>query len=80
MEDLTSSKRRKELAAARKIGMYLCRRYTTESLESIGKSFGRSHSSVLYAVNDLTKVMEKDGKIKRQVEHVSHRLDASCLS
>ena len=80
MEDLRSSKRRKELSAARKVGMYLCRRYTTESLESIGKSFGRSHSSVLYAINDLTKVMEKDGKIKRQVEHVSHRLDASCLS
>ncbi len=80
MEDLRSSKRRKELSAARKVGMYLCRRYTTESLESIGKSFMRSHSSVLYAINDLTKLMQKDSKIKRQVEHVSHRLDASCLS
>ncbi|MDR3569844.1 MAG: chromosomal replication initiator protein DnaA [Syntrophobacteraceae bacterium] len=79
MEDLRSSKRRKELSAARKVGMYLCRRYTTESLESIGKSFRRSHSSVLYAINDLTRLMEKDSKVKRQVEHVSHRLDASCL-
>jgi chromosomal replication initiator protein len=80
VEDLKSSKRRKELAAARKIGMYLCRRYTTESLESIGKSFRRSHSSVLYAINDLTKGMENDHKIKRQVEHISGRLDASCLA
>lgn len=80
LEDLRSAKRRKELAVARKVGMYLCRRYTTESLESIGKSFRRSHSSVLYAINDLTKAMQKDNKIKRQVEHVSHRLDASCLS
>jgi chromosomal replication initiator protein len=80
VEDLKSSKRRKELAAARKIGMFLCRRYTTESLESIGKSFRRSHSSVLYAINDLTKGMENDNKIKRQVEHISGRLDASCLS
>lgn len=80
MEDLRSAKRRKELSAARKVGMYLCRRYTTESLQSIGKSFGRSHSSVLYAINDLTKAMQKDNKIKRQVEHVGHRLDVSCLS
>jgi chromosomal replication initiator protein len=80
MEDLKSSKRRKELAVARKIGMYLCRRYTTESLDSIGKSFRRSHSSVLYAVNDLVKELENTGgKIKRQVEYVSRRLDASCL-
>ena len=80
MEDLRSAKRRKELTSARKVGMLLCRRYTTESLETIGKSFRRSHSSVLYAINDLTKAMQKDSKVKRQVEHVSHRLDASCLS
>ncbi len=79
MEDLRSSKRRKELAAARKIGMYLCRRYTTESLESIGRSFLRSHSSVLYGINVLSKELEKSGKVKRQVEHISRRLDASCL-
>jgi len=80
LEDLRSSKRRKEFTAARKIGMFLCRRYTTESLESIGRSFQRSHSSVLYAINDLAKGMEKDNKIRRQVEHISGRLDASCLA
>jgi chromosomal replication initiator protein len=79
LEDLRSSKRRKELTEARKIGMYLCRRYTTESLESIGRSFKRTHSSVLYAINDLAKGMDKDNKIKRRVEHISRRLDASCL-
>lgn len=80
VEDLRSSKRRKEFAAARKIAMFLCRRYTTESLESIGRSFGRSHSSVLYAINDLAGELQKDSKIRRLVEHVSRRLDASCLA
>ncbi len=80
VEDLRSSRRRKELGAARKIGMYLCRRYTTESLDSIGKLFGRSHSSVLYAINELTKALDNpDGKLKRQVDYISRRLDASCL-
>lgn len=81
MDDLRSSKRRKELALARKIGMYLCRRYTSESLNTIGRSFKRSHSSVLYAINGLAKEMDRsEGKLKRQVEFISHRLDASCLS
>jgi chromosomal replication initiator protein len=79
VEDLKSSKRRKELSAARKIAMYLCRRYTTESLESIGRSFGRSHSCVLYAINNLTNALQNDIKTRRQVEHISRRLDASCL-
>ena len=58
----------------------VCRRYTTESLDYIGKSFNRSHSSVLYAINELTKELDRsDGKINRQVEFISRRLDASCL-
>lgn len=81
MEDLTSSSRRQELAMARKIAMYLCRQYTTESLNSIGKSFRRTHSSVLYAVNGMNKEMQdKNSKLKRQVEYVSRRLETSCLS
>jgi chromosomal replication initiator protein len=82
LDDLKSPCRRKELAMARKIAMYLCRQYTTESLVSIGKAFKRTHSSVLYAVNGLGKEMaaEKSSKMKRQVEYVSRRLETSCLS
>lgn len=82
LEELKSPSRRKELAMARKVAMYLCRQYTTESLISIGKAFQRTHSSVLYAVNGLGKEMasEKSTKLKRQVEYVSRRLETSCLS
>lgn len=81
LEDLRSPSRRQELAMARKIAMYLCRHYTTESLESIGRSFLRSHSSVLYAVNGLNREMkDKNSKWKRHVEYVSRRLETSCLS
>lgn len=80
MDELRSASRKKEIALARKIAMYLCRQYTTESLNSIARSFRRSHSSVLYAVNGLSRQMtEKNGKLRRQVEYVSRRLDRSCL-
>lgn len=79
--ELKSPSRRKDLAVARKIGMYLCRKYTSESLTSIGRSFKRNHSTVMYAVNDLTKeISEKNGKLKRQLDHVIRRLETSCLS
>jgi chromosomal replication initiator protein len=81
LEELSSKSRRKELATARKIAMYLCRQYTTQSLVAIGQSFKRSHSSVLHAVNDLSEEMKDQGsKLKRQVEYVIRRLETSCLS
>lgn len=81
IEDLNSRSRHKEIATARKIAMYLCRHYTSQSLASIGQSFNRSHSSVLYAVNDLSKEMKVQGsRLKRQVEYVIRRLETSCLT
>jgi chromosomal replication initiator protein len=81
VDDLRSPSRRQELAAARKIAMYLCRQYTTESLQTIGKSFKRAHSTVLHAVNGLAKQLEdKNGKWKRQVDYVSRKIETSCLT
>jgi chromosomal replication initiator protein len=81
LDELHSKSRRKEIATARKVAMFLCRRYTTQSLVSIGQSFKRSHSSVLHAVNDLSNEMKEQGsKLKRQVEYVIRRLETSCLS
>ncbi|NLI83180.1 MAG: chromosomal replication initiator protein DnaA [Deltaproteobacteria bacterium] len=80
-EDLVSKSRKKELALARKVGMYLCRQYTSESLECIGGAFKRSHGSILYAVNGIAREMEDDNsKLKRQVEYLRRRLEISCLS
>ncbi len=81
MEQLASPQRRKDIALARKVAMYLARRYTTESLNAIGKFFKRSHSSVLYAVNGVSKDIDgKNNRLKEQVEYVSRRLEKSCLS
>jgi chromosomal replication initiator protein len=80
VDDLRSPSRKRDLAVARKVAMYICRKYTNESLVAIGKSFKRSHISVLYAVNGLTKDMEANAKLKRQVEYVIRRLETSCLT
>jgi len=81
LEELNSKSRRKEIATARKIAMYLCRQYTTQSLASIGQSFKRSHSAVLHAVTEMSAEMKEQGsKLKRQVDYVVRLLETSCLS
>lgn len=81
VEDLVSNSRKREIATARKIAMYLSRKYTAESLNSIGKSFHRGHTSVLYAVNMTSKSLDdNNSKLKRELDYVSRRLQTSCVA
>ncbi len=80
VDDLRSATRSKQLSLARHMGMYLCRRYTSDSLASIGKAFGRSHSTVIYAMNKISKGLnENNRRMKRELEHLSQRLETKCL-
>ena len=45
--------------------VYLCRRYTDATLESIAKTVNRNHSAVLYA----TEVVERKSRTDRNVRH-----------
>lgn len=80
VDDLRSPARSRQVTLARHLGMYLCRHYTRESLSSIGTTFGRSHSSVVYALKKMkSEVAAKNSSLKRQLEHISQRLETRCL-
>lgn len=56
--DLQSSKRTRAIALPRHIAMYLARTVTGSSFEAIGAHFGgRDHSTVVYAVKKLEKLI-----------------------
>lgn len=55
-EDIISSKRNQEIAEARQIAMYLCRKLTDLSLQAVGNCFRRDHSTV---INGEKKIKEK---------------------
>ena len=56
-EDIISSKRNQEIAEARQISMYLCRKLTDLSLQAVGNCFGgRDHSTV---INGEKKIKDK---------------------
>ena len=72
---LKSKSRKKAHAYPRNIYVYLCRQHTDETLENIGRTINRSHSSVLYAAELVQKKMKADPATKRQVNFLSKKLE-----
>lgn len=68
---LFTKSRKREVSDARQIVMYLAKKHTDMPLSAIGRKFGRSHATVIYAVNtveeriDIDRVLSKD---LRQIE------------
>ncbi len=75
LEMLVSKSRKKVHALPRNIYAYLCRKHSDETLESIGRSINRSHSTVVYASELIEKKMKSDRGLKHQVDLLSKRLD-----
>jgi chromosomal replication initiator protein len=67
--ELQSRRRTKAIAFPRQIGMYLARTITRHSLEEIGGFFGgRDHTTVLYAVEQISKQIESDDRFRATIQ------------
>ncbi len=71
---LKSKSRKKIHSYPRNIYVYLCRHFTDATLEDIGKSIDRNHSTVLYASEVVEHKMKVDTVVKNQVGFLSERL------
>ena len=75
ISDLKSKRRTKNLALARQMAMYLCRRFTATSYPAIGAEFGgRDHSTVIHASKTIAKKAEDDPFVKAAVDHLVRQL------
>ena len=72
--EITSKGRSTKVNEARAMGIYLSRQLTGRTLEEIGKTFGRTHSSALYAINKLDQVLKRDPKLQGKLEFFSQQL------
>lgn len=69
--DIRSTKRSSQISSSRQIAMYIIREVTQMSMASIGTEFGgRDHSTVVYAINQVSKNMKQDTKYKETVEDI----------
>ena len=75
ISDLKSKRRTKDLALARQMAMYLCRRFTATSYPAIGAEFGgRDHSTVIHASKTIAKKAVDDPSIKATVDRLVRQL------
>ena len=70
-EDITSKKRSQDIALPRQVAMYICRRMTALSTNSIGQAFGgRDHTTVMHGCDKVAQAMDADFAFKKKVEEL----------
>lgn len=75
LADLKSKSRMKEVAKARHISMYLCRKCLNLTFDEIGKFFGgRDHSSVVHAEKTVTQKLQTDAELSRDINYIENNL------
>ncbi|MCR5702479.1 MAG: chromosomal replication initiator protein DnaA [Lachnospiraceae bacterium] len=75
-DDIISSKRSKEIATARQIVMYLCRKYLDRySLDQIGNAIGgKDHSTVIHGIERITGLIETDSNMKITIDEIENKI------
>jgi chromosomal replication initiator protein len=75
VNELESAKRSQVVVAPRQLAMYLCRELTDATLPAIGREFGgRDHTTVLYAVQKITRRLHHDRREYDQVDDLIRRI------
>lgn len=73
-EDIRGKKRTSDIVYVRHIAMYLCTEYTGLSLKAIGRLFGRDHSTVINARDNVINRMKKDSAFDKEIRELSKEL------
>jgi chromosomal replication initiator protein len=79
LTDLTSRSRRQTIVRPRQVAMYLSRRFTDHSLQTISRSFNRYHATTLHALKAVEKGIKENGPFQKHVEFLSQRLEKGKL-
>jgi chromosomal replication initiator protein len=75
ISDLLGRDRSREYALPRQIAMYLLREESNASLPQIGEVLGgRDHTTVMYAIDKITDLLERDDRLRRKVGNIKQQL------
>ena len=74
-KEILSRSRKKQIALARQVAMYLARSLTDSSLKVIGGEFGgRDHSTVIHACDLISKKMAIEPTFRERIDQISASL------
>ena len=67
--------RKKEVAFARQVAMYLSKEMTNLTFESIGLNFGgKDHATVIYAHKTIKELLKKDSSLNSQISEIKENI------
>ena len=80
-DDLLRAKTRKrEIAQARQIAMFIAKRATKHSLKTIGLHFGgRDHTTVIHAIDTVEELLKSDARTREDVRVILQKLNLPAL-
>lgn len=76
VSDLKGSTRTKDIALPRQVAMYLAYKMINESLQMLGASFGKTHSTILHACKTIEKKVATNDVLRRQIGMVERNIAA----
>lgn len=75
-EEICSRRKVQGIALARQVVMYICRKYTFLSLQTIGNAVGgRDHSTVMSGINRIEEKLSTDPAFKASIDTIIKKLD-----
>jgi chromosomal replication initiator protein len=75
---LSAHTRKRDVTLPRSVAMYLCKKWTKQSLRSIGLEFGgRDYSTVLYAFKKIDAEIKTDEELRQKVESIEKIIESS---
>ncbi len=76
--EIIGDKRSRPVVESRHVAMYLARELTDLSLPKIGERFGnRDHTTVLHAVDKITKLMREDREMYNRVQRLTTKIKSA---
>jgi len=64
------------VALPRQVAMYLAWKWINESLQVLGVTFGKTHSTILHACKNIEKKIADDDMLRRQISMVERNISA----
>ncbi len=74
-EEIVARNRKKNIAEARQVAMYLCTELLNIPLETIGNMFGKDHATVIYAKNKVIEDVKKSKKLEIQINDLKQMIE-----
>lgn len=74
-DQLIGNSRRKEVAFARHVAIFLCKQLTSSSLKTIGLHFGgRDHSTIIHSLNRIDKDLKTDKDLEGTIQTLTEKI------